>query len=182
MFHKCHNGMHQAWYIDQRGAVYPRNPLPDGRKFQIKSRMSGYRALYWAEHIGGWQFRLRIRNNMAIDNKQWWIFDTRTRSIRAFSRRNYAISNQSGYRYRIGVAAVIRQWRGENYQKVSFWGGHRRSLRNNSQKCLDVHGGRNYHNRHVIFWNCHNGANQGWFIDQTGFNFPRQPLRDGVKF
>lgn len=31
---------------------YPAYPLRDGIKFQIKSRMSGNRAIYWRNHIG----------------------------------------------------------------------------------------------------------------------------------
>jgi hypothetical protein len=121
--------------------------------------MATFRALYWAEHIGGSQFRLRIRNNQPKENKQWFVFDRRSRTIRTFSRRNYAVSNQRGYGFRIGVAAVARQYKNEVHQRLSFYGGSRRNLRNVAQKCLDVHGGANRHRRHVIFWNCHNGLN-----------------------
>jgi hypothetical protein len=182
IFYNCHNGLNQAWYIDQKGIEYPRQLRKDGVRFQIKSRMSGNRALFFHEHIGGNQFRLRIRNNMPGNGKQWFIFDSRTRTIRAAERRKFVIANQKGYAYRIGVAATIRPWIGEIYQKIAFYGGSVRNIRNNGGKCLDVHGGSNTHNRHVIFWNCHNGANQGWYTDIQGVRYPRQPLRDGVKF
>jgi hypothetical protein len=159
----CHNGLNQAWYVDQNTYSYPRQPLADGQRFQIKSRMSGFRALYWNEHIGGGQYRLRIRNDQCKNNRQWFTFDKRTRTVRAFASRGMAISNQRGYAFRIGVAAVVRRYQNEVYQRLSFYRGLRRNFRNVAGKCLDVHGGRNTNNRHVIFWNCHNGLNQGWF-------------------
>lgn len=96
IWYKCHNGANQAWYVDQTGFRYPKQVYKDGVQFQIKSKMSTFRAAYWAEQIGGNQFRLRIRNNKHKDNRQWWIFDMRTRTIRASARRSYAISNQDG--------------------------------------------------------------------------------------
>jgi len=158
----CHNGLNQAWYVDQTRYSYPRQPLKDGQRFQVKSKMAGFRALFWNEHIGGGQYRLRIRNDQCKNNKQWFIFDRRSRTIRAWSSRTLAISNQSGKGFRIGVAAVVRSYKNEVYQRLSYYGGSRRNLRNVGGKCLDVHGGVNKHNRHVIFWNCHNGLNQGW--------------------
>jgi hypothetical protein len=182
IFWNCHNGLNQAWYIDQRGILYRRAPLPNGRKFQIRSRMSTNRALFWHEHIGGHQFRLRIHNNQPFNPRQWWIFDHRTRSVRANGRRNYAISNQRGLNYRIGYAAVIRGWANDHYQRLSFFPGHYRNFRNYAGFCLDVHGGHNHNHRHVTFWGCHNGANQRWYIDQRGVRHPSYPLRNGTKF
>lgn len=127
--------------------------------------MSTFRALYWEEHIGGNQYRLRIRNNQPKNNRQWFVFNRRSRTIRAWANRGYVISNQQGYAFRIGVAATVRPYKNEIYQKSAFYGGSRRNIRNNGQKCLDVHGGVNRHRRHVIFWNCHNGLNQAWYID-----------------
>jgi len=182
IFYNCHNGLNQAWYIDQRGVSYPRQPWGDSVKFQIRSKMSGGRALFWHEHIGSNQFRLRIRNHMPGEGKQWFVFNKRTRTIRSAGRRQFAISNQKGYGYRIGVAAVIRPWIGEIYQHVAYYGGRYRNVRNNGGKCLDVHGKHNSHHRHVIFWNCHNGANQGWVLDRRGVRYPKQPLPNGRRF
>jgi len=90
--------------------------------------MPSNRALYWAEHIGGHQYRLRIRDNNPENNKQWWTFDDRTKTIRAWARRSYALSNQRGYQYRINVAANIRQYRNEYYQKIKWIGGRYRNI------------------------------------------------------
>jgi len=126
--------------------------------------MASFRALYFDEDMGGSQYRLRIRNDNHKNNRQWWIFDSRTHTIRAFSNKNLAISNQNGQAFKINVAAVVRPYKNEVYQRLSYYSGTVKNLRNNAQKCLDVHGAVNAHKRHVIFYNCHNGANQGWFL------------------
>jgi hypothetical protein len=63
--------------------------------------MSGGKNLYQAEHIGGNQYRLRIRNfnirtyrrNWRLAEQGWFTFDSRTRTIRSWTRRNFALSN-----------------------------------------------------------------------------------------
>jgi hypothetical protein len=159
IFYNCHNGLNQAWYIDRVGVSYPPYPLKSGLKFQIKSRMKNNRALFWNEHIGGDQWRLRIRNNNPENMKQWFTFDARTKTIRAWLKRNYALSNQRGQGFKINVASVVRKYTGHNTEKVKWFSGKVRNIRNVAGKCLDVHGGSNTHNRHVIYYNCHNGLN-----------------------
>jgi len=175
VYWSCHNGLNQAWYVDQTKYSYPRQPIADGTRFQIKSNMAGFRALFWNEHIGGGQYRLRIRNDSCKNNRQWFTFDKRSRTIRAYASRSMAISNQAGRGFRIGVAAVVRSYKNEVYQRVSFYGGSRRNLRNVAGKCLDVHGGLNKNNRHTIFWNCHNGLNQGWSLKTRCARPPKKP-------
>jgi len=115
IFYRCHNGVNQRWYYDLRGVDYPRYPLKSGVKFQIKSRMPRRRALFWHEHIGGNMYRLRIQDNNPMNNKQWWTFDYRTKTIRPWARRNYAMSTHTSYRFRNNSPAVVRQYRGEVY-------------------------------------------------------------------
>jgi hypothetical protein len=141
IYWNCHKGLNQAWYVDQTGFTYPKQPIKDGVRFQIKSRMAHFRALFWDNQISSGQFQLRIRNDQSKDNKQWFIFDKRTRTIRAFSDKKLAISNRAGQAFKIGQAAVIRAFKNEVYQRLAYYGGQRRNLRNNGQKCLDVHGG-----------------------------------------
>lgn len=119
---------------------------------------------------------------MPFITKQWFVFDRRTRTIRPSDKRDFAISNQRGQRFRVNKAAVVRKWIGEAEQRIAYYGGSVRNLRNVPGQCLDVHGGHNHHHRWAIFWPCHDGANQGWLIDREGVNFPRYPLRDGEKF
>lgn len=59
---------------------------------------------------------------------------------------------------------MIRPFKNEVYQRIAYYKGHRQNIRNNGGKCLDVHGGSNTHRRHMIFWNCHKGLNQAWFL------------------
>jgi hypothetical protein len=182
IFYNCHNGLNQAWWIDQKTKTWPRQPLKDGVRFQLKSRMAGGRALFTAEHIGGQQYRLRIQDNKAFDKNQWFIFDKRTNSIRSDSKRSMAISNQAGQRFLRNRAAVVRKWIGEAMQRSAFYGGSRRNVRNVPGQCLDVHGASNTNRRHVIWWDCHNAANQGWSIDRIGIVYKNYPLSNGVRF
>lgn len=182
IYWNCHNGLNQGWIIDQKGVQYPKQPLKNGVKFQIRSRMGGNKALFWHEHIGGNQWRLRIRNHMPADNNQWWTFDSRTRTIRSVSKQNFVFSVQAGKGYKNGAHAVIRPWASQHTQKSHFWRGARKNIRNNGGMCLDVHGAKNTQHRHVTWHHCHNGANQGWMLDTQGVTFPRQPLRDGRRF
>jgi hypothetical protein len=192
----CHNGPNQGWRIMTiaRKPTY-RQPLRDGISFYIRSAMHTGKNLYEAEHIGGNQYRMRIRNfnirqlrrNWRFAEKGWFTFDQRTRTIRSWTRRSFALSNQAGQGFNIGQAAVVRQWRSEVYQRIRVYGGNRRNIRNDGGKCLDVHGGHNHNGRHVIFWNCHNGPNQGWTLVRTSslsvvVKYEEPPLRDGKLF
>lgn len=126
--------------------------------------MGGFKAIFWSESIGSSQFRLRIRDNKPNDKKQWFVLDQRTRTIRAAGKRNYVISNQEGSGYAIGKAAVIRAWKGQADQRVSFWSGKYQNIRNNGQKCLAVWGGANRNNQHLSWWNCANAPSHQWFL------------------
>ena len=169
-------------------------PLADDIVFYIKSNMKSGRFLFWNEDIGGNQFRLRInefdikvlKDNEKLHQKFRFVFDSRTRSIRAAADKKLAISNRAGQKFNIGHPAVVREWRNEVYQRIRVYGGSKRNIRNDGGKCLDVHGGRDTQNRRVIFWNCHNGANQGWTLVRIDFQvvvkYQRPPIADGVKF
>jgi len=60
----CVSTLNQAWWLDEKDVEYPTNPLPDGERFQIKSRFKGM-TLMWHEHIGGHMYRLRIHQDMS---------------------------------------------------------------------------------------------------------------------
>jgi hypothetical protein len=182
IFWNCHNGKNQGWTIDQTQGHRHKQPIGDNQRFQIRSRMATERALFYHEHIGGQQYRLRIQNHEPWNEKQWFIFDSRTKSIRAWKKRSFAISNQYKKAFQLGNIAVIREYRSEVYQHVSFYPGKRQNIRSMEKKCLDVHGGSNTQHRHVIWWSCHNGANQGWTIDTKGIHWPKYPLNSGLKF
>jgi len=94
-------------------------------RFQIKARMAGNRAIRWHEHIGAHQFRLRIQNNNPYDSRQWFVFDWRTRSIRAWADRSKAMAIQIGGNnwYHNGYAAVVRPFRRDALQKMRWFEG-----------------------------------------------------------
>lgn len=120
---------------------------------------------------------------MPGEDSQWFVFDKRTHSVRSFSRRNYAISNLVGHGFKtIGSAAVIRPWKNEPYQKLSYYPGQKRNFRTPGGQCLDVYQVKDVNDQNVIFWTCHNQANQGWSINRVGLTYPRYPLKDGIKF
>lgn len=111
----CHGNINQAWFIDQGGYVPGKNFIEENKKFFIRSRMPEGRSLYWAEDIGSYQYRLRIQDFKRASINAQWIYDHRTHSIRAFTKRNFAISHQIGYQFRVSNQHVLREWRGESF-------------------------------------------------------------------
>lgn len=183
IFYNCHNGANQGWKLDQQREIATRQPLNDRVKFRIRTKMSGGRAITVTEHIGGHQYRLRIRKYFPADDKQSFFFDRRSKTIRSWTKKNYAISNQRGQFLRLNKAIVIRQYvPGDATQRIYYFGGSNKNLRNGGGHCLDVHGKSNSENRHLIFSSCHNGANQAWTLSTKGIQFPRYPVRSGKGF
>jgi len=190
IFSNCHDGDNQGWAISQIKLVKVKDhetkdgrfPVRDGQKFVIRSAMPGGRMLYPNE-INGGQRLLRIRDFDAHVVTAYWVFDSRTNTIRSAHYRNWVITNRAGYGFRIGVWAVARKFTGEKAQGIKFYGGSRKNIRNYAGKCLDVAGGKNVHNQWVTWSNCHNGANQGWKINTIASKPSyKQPLKDGVSF
>jgi hypothetical protein len=146
--------------------------------------MKSKRALKYHEHIGGHQYRLRIQDSKPYDVRQWWVYDFRTHTIRAASNRKMAISIQNGGNNWMhnGYVAVTKKYKGEDLQKIRWFSGSRRNIRDLGRRCLDVHGGSDSNNRHVHWWVCHNGLNQGWTVDTKGTQYPQYPLANKVRF
>ena len=146
--------------------------------------MAENRALYWSEHIGAQQYRLRIRNNRPNGQKQWFVFDSRTHTIRPASNQKLAISIQDGgidWNHS-GYAAVVKPYKPSLLARLRWYAGGVQNIRDVGTRCLDVYGGSNVHKQHVIWWACHNGANQAWFLDDKGYTFPKFPVATGTKF
>jgi hypothetical protein len=179
---KCHNGANQAWYVDTKGNNYPKQPLGSGLKFQIKSGMTGNRAVFASSHIGSHQYLLRIQDNDPTNKNQWWSFDLRTNTIRAFYKKSYCIGNRLGYAFRNGQYVVSRPYKGLNQDKIKWFNGRFKNIRNNGGSCLDTYAGRNSNNMHLNFNACKNKISQSWNIDQIGGVYHKQPKSNGVKF
>lgn len=134
--------------------------------------------------MGRQQYRLRFRDHNPGNMKQWFVFDSRTKSIRAKANRKLAISVQWGGKnwYYNAYAAVVRPFANERIQQIRFFAGAKQNIRDIGLRCLDVHGKSNTNNRHLHWYKCHNGDNQAWYIDTKGINYGKHPLGSGVKF
>lgn len=173
--------VYQGWTVSAEAKKFPKYPLADGVKFQIKTKMSGNRAIFWSEQIGGDQYDVRIRDNFPRDSKQWWVFDSRTKTIRAFSMQNFVLCIQSGMNWNQGSSVVTRVYKGDNSQWIR-WDAKKGHVKNHKKMCMDVKGGANKQNQPLIWWKCHGMINQQWYIDQEGFKYPPQLHADGVRF
>jgi len=69
-------------------------PVKNGVKFLIKNKMKAQRQMFWNDHIGNNQFRLRIQDNNANNQRAWFVFDSRTKTIRPALKLDYVIANQ----------------------------------------------------------------------------------------
>lgn len=117
------------------------------------------RAVAYFEHIGYDQYRLRLQDNDPTNRNQWFIHDSRTNTIRPINKRNHVLANQLGYRFTLNVAVVVRPYVNDLTVGIRWINGHFHNLQNNGGHCLDVAGYSNVYSAHIIFWNCHNGAN-----------------------
>jgi hypothetical protein len=110
------------------------------------------------------------------------VFDWRTKTIRAYADRNKVISVQLGVQsvFQNNYIAVVRNYKGDSYQKMRMFPGTVRNIRNAVRKCLHA-AGNSHHN--IVQWNqCNDGQNQGWYIDRVAVKYPVYPLASGVKF
>jgi hypothetical protein len=87
--------------------------------------MTGGKALFWSEAMGRNQYRLRIRETNPGDNKQWFVFDQRTKSIRTMANRKLAISIDIGGTnwFYNGYNGLVRPYNSENLQQIRWFSG-----------------------------------------------------------
>lgn len=85
---------------------------------------------------------LKHRDNNPSDHHQWFVFDSRTKTIRSYVRRNYSMRTHSGW----NGYAVMAPFRGQVYEQMKFNTNSRyRSIQNAKRRCLAVHSHRNIH-------------------------------------
>lgn len=96
--------MLQSFRYDIKNVVHPPYPLVDGAEFQIKSKMEGNKALFYLDNYGANEFLVRIRANDPEDRAQWWVFDSRTHTIRTAKDRKYVLST---YRAALGHGQYV---------------------------------------------------------------------------
>lgn len=140
IWYKCHDGKNQAWRIDTEGINYPAYPLKDGVKFQIRTKMASRRPLFF-EDSG----QIRIIDNDPFNVRTWWVFDTRTKTIRNVKDRNRVLSVQKGRDFANGAWANARKWEEQSDQFMKWIEGNKRNIQHVRGGCLDVAGGKDAH-------------------------------------
>ena len=83
----------EAKRIEVQEAETRIQPVANGVRFLLKSKMNGARQLFMNEKMGHGQLRVRIQNANPNNKRAWWVFDSRTKTIRADSHRHLALSN-----------------------------------------------------------------------------------------
>jgi hypothetical protein len=145
--------------------------------------MSGGKAIFVdSVSMGNGQFRLKMQNHAPWENRQWFTFDRRTKSIRQFFKRNMAISRTFGTKNLFSPGpAVARPWRNENVQK-SFH-NKERHIQDFGNFVITPDGFANSHMNTLTWWTVSKKhPAQIWKIDTKGINFPPYPLKDGERF
>jgi hypothetical protein len=139
-------------------------PVKNGVKFILKSAMKSRRQIFWNEHLGNNEYKLRIQNANPNNQRAWFVVDSRTRTIRPSEKPDYVISNRIGQGFGRGKQAVVRPWRGEDAQMLSFYSGMHMTIRNEKEFCLTVEKGKDASNTPLVFDKCEDKAKDGWAV------------------
>jgi len=145
----------------------------DGQYFKIHSYLKGHRVIGRKEiHSTGQRVYLKDndKNDSKTKGNQWWVLDKRTKSIRAASDRNRALSNLEGKGNKYAGTMVARTWKSQTNQQIDFYPGKKQQLKIEGA-CIDVYGNRDRDGEKIILWKCHNGDNQAWLISGFGGDF-----------
>lgn len=159
--------------------------MKNGVKFILKSAMKGRREIFWNEHLGNNEYKLRIQNSNANNQRAWFVIDSRTKTIRPSEKPDYTISNRHGHGFGRGKVAVVRPWRGEAEQMLSFFSGMHMTIRNEKGFCLTVEEGKDVANQPLIFDKCEDKAKDGWAVSAlkiVDVTTHKNPIHDGEKF
>lgn len=140
-FWKCHGGPSNKWNIDLKAKKFPKYPLQDGVKFQIKSSTHKEFAIYPHDHLGNNQYWLRERYSEPFDDKQWWTFDSRSNTIRYWSNRNQVIGTYYHHRgflggYYNGQYVYLKNFEGNHFDNIKFTLRKGGNMRNHGGFCL----------------------------------------------
>jgi len=135
-------------------------------EFQIKSRMPGGRVLYVAEDIGKTGQKLMRIRKAKNDAKEFFVYDNELGEVALASDKRYVLQMEKGSITRgrkLVVAKVTPECKDTN--KVRFFAGNYKNMRlaSNTGLCFDIYYGKDKEGQQVVFWSCHNGANQKWF-------------------
>jgi hypothetical protein len=94
--------------------------------------MNSKRVMFYNEHIGGSQYRLRIRNKRG-DAREWWKYDAKRRTIHIANNRNRVISNEMNQGAEKGKRVVMAPYK-NSVQSVFYDGRSQRIHNGKNQK------------------------------------------------
>jgi hypothetical protein len=154
------NQRFEAQYNTKKAGAGKSTGVKANTKFMIQSRMGGGRVMYVAEHMGGGQYRMKIRQ-AKYDNREFFYYNSASGVLESALNRGYGIAVQKGKNNR-GALLVLRP---KDKTNTQVWSYKRNSYHNwspfsNKGLCMDVAGNSNKDGATVHMWSCHNGANQ----------------------
>ena len=113
----------QQEYVDNLGYSKYNHPYFPGTltpNFRIKQNG---KCLEWDRdgNIGNDQFKVRFATCHDTESRQWWNFHQMSRTVRAYSRNNYVLTNIAGNAWNgASYEAILRPWTRDNYNIVDF--------------------------------------------------------------
>lgn len=147
--------------------------------------MSGGRVLYVAEDNGKTGQKLLKLRKPKNDAKEFFVFDNDLGEVTLASDKRYVVQMEKGSITRgkkLVVAHVTKDCKDSN--KIKYFPGNYKNMRlaTNIGLCFDIYGGKDVDGQSVVFWNCHNGANQKWFPaykldDKQDMGFKDRPFQ-----
>ena len=121
------------------------------------------RVIFYNEDIGNNQLRLRVRKPIN-DNREWFVYDEKSKTIRLASNKAMVMSNQQGMGIKKGIALVLAPYKSD-LQTIVWDKGNARLFNGRiHNRCVDIWQGKNEENQALTYWDCHDGKNQKWSI------------------
>lgn len=120
--------------------------------------MTGKRLVYVSRSRNGSEYILKIRKNIH-GWRTWFIYDPRTKSVRLYRNRRYAISNQRHIGLRQGGYAVVRRFVRGADQKLYF---KSTNITNKIGNCLTLRSFLNQDEQALTFFECRGIGSQSF--------------------
>jgi hypothetical protein len=95
--YSCHRGNNQKFTVSYSVTkpIYKSTNIRPNKPFMIQSKMHAGRVLYWANHLGGGQYLMRIRKPQYTKHEIYY-FDPVSGHIRNLAEKNWVIAVQKG--------------------------------------------------------------------------------------
>jgi len=141
--------------------LFKGKPNYEKQRFFITSKAPGNRNVFLSKQKDGEGWVLKLRKpNPASAWRAWFIMDKRTGTVRHFTQRHLAISNQMGKGNKKGKPAVLRAYdKTDRSQQLTFNGDR---FQSHAKNCLSTQNGENKDNVELTFWTCNGKPTQKW--------------------